>query len=156
DFTIAPSAPSANTPVQFDASKSCAGPLDSSGACPPSAGTITSYSWNFGDGGSASGRTATHTFAIQQTYLVTLTVTNDRGISQSTPKSITVGAGVGPTASFVFSPSQPAPGQQIVFNADASRAGPGHTIVQYSWIFGDGGSAEGFVVSHTFTTEGTY
>src|SRR5262249_26852850 len=119
-------------------------------------GAIASYRWDFSDGGTASGRLATHTFAVQQTYSVTLTVTNDRGVAASTTKQISVGAGVGPTAVFVFSPTQPAPGQSIVFNADGPRAGPAHTIVQYSGISGDGSRAEGSVVQHAFTVAGTY
>ena len=76
--------------------------MGAGGACPVSAGTIVSYDWDFGDGGFSTGRTASHTFNVQQTYTVTLTVTNDRGVRASTPKAVSVGAGVGPKASFVL------------------------------------------------------
>ena len=42
-------------------------------------GTITSYSWNFGDGTTGTGVNPTHTYATPNTYAVTLTVTNNNG-----------------------------------------------------------------------------
>lgn len=53
-------------------------------------GAIVSYSWNFGDGGSASGVTASHNYASAGTFTVTLTVTDDDGASNSTSQSVTV------------------------------------------------------------------
>lgn len=42
-------------------------------------GTIASYAWNFGDGTSASGATAGHTYGTAGTYRIALTVTDARG-----------------------------------------------------------------------------
>jgi hypothetical protein len=42
-----------------------------------------------------------------------------------------------PVASFIYSPSAPAPGETITFDASSSYA-TGGTIVQYRWDFGDG------------------
>src|SRR5262249_22111737 len=42
-------------------------------------GTITSYTWAFGDGSSGSGAAVSHTYAAGATYAVTLTVVDDRG-----------------------------------------------------------------------------
>jgi PKD repeat protein len=47
----------------------------------------SSYAWSFGDGGSASGVTASHSFAPRQTYTVTLTVSNGT-TNNSTAKSV--------------------------------------------------------------------
>lgn len=158
-FTIAPSTPAANTPVQFDASPSCAA-RTVDGQCPAAAGQIASYMWNFGDGTTGTGRTATHTFRAQQTYLVTLTVTNDRGLT-STPftQSINVGAGAVPTAAFTASPTAPQPGQAVHFDASVSKAGAGHNIVRYVWNFGDGAErldTNTPTATHIFASEGTY
>src|SRR5438874_5690972 len=46
-------------------------------------GTITSYRWDFGDGASASGATASHAYATAGTYTAKLTVTDDRGAQAS-------------------------------------------------------------------------
>lgn len=42
-------------------------------------GTILSYHWDFGDGTNGTGDVVTHAFADEDTYLVTLTVTDDTG-----------------------------------------------------------------------------
>jgi PKD repeat protein len=42
-------------------------------------GPIANYSWNFGDGASATGVTAQHRYTKGGTYQVTLTVTDNQG-----------------------------------------------------------------------------
>ncbi len=42
-------------------------------------GTIVNYAWEFGDGGTASGVTAQHTYTVDGVYTITLTVTDDCG-----------------------------------------------------------------------------
>ena len=42
-------------------------------------GSITSYSWDFGDGSTAGGSTASHTYAASGDYVVTLSVTDNGG-----------------------------------------------------------------------------
>lgn len=146
-FTFTPTAPVDHQRVLFDASLSQA----------PSNNPIASYQWSFGDGGTASGRTATHEFNTPGTYIVSLTITDAYGRSASTSQILNVSAGVNPTATFAFSPTDPLPGVQVNFNASASRAAPGRTIVSYSWDFGDGKpGASGPVVSHTYTAFGNY
>jgi large repetitive protein len=132
-FTFAPIAPTANIPVQFDASASCG---SGSGGC--SSGSIVSYEWDFGDGAGATGRLSSHAYSSARTYSVTLTVTNDRGVKASTTKQVTIGGGASPTAVFVFSPTPVTVGTEIYFDASGSRAAAGHTIANYSWNWGDG------------------
>jgi PKD repeat protein len=65
---------------------------DGSGSSDPD-GQIATYAWDFGDGGTGSGATASHTYAAAGTYTVKLTVTDDGGLTDSTTKSVTVTAG---------------------------------------------------------------
>lgn len=147
-FTFAPTTVAAFSSVTFDASTTASDGV----AC----GTRCSYSWAFGDGGTANGMIAPHEFRSVGTFAVQLTVTNGRGQSASTVQTITVGASQPPTASFAFSPAEPAPGQTVFFNASASRAAPGRRIVSYGWDFGSGRTGEGVTVSKGYTDPGSY
>ena len=67
---------------------------------------ITSWLWDFGDGGGGTLQNPTHTYDTAGTYTVTLTVTTYVG-SHSETKSqyITVNPPVSPTAAFVAEPT---------------------------------------------------
>ena len=65
--------------------------VDGSGSSDPD-GTVASYAWDFGDGGSETGATASHAYAVAGTYTVTLTVTDNAGATGSTATSVTVTA----------------------------------------------------------------
>ncbi len=56
----------------------------------PDDGSITTYSWTFGDGATATGVTATHTYAANGSYEITLIVTDDKGASNSTSVTVDV------------------------------------------------------------------
>ena len=60
-------------------------------------GSIAATAWNFGDGGTATGTTASHTYATAGTYTITQTVTDNGGATGSTTRSVTV-AGTPPPA----------------------------------------------------------
>jgi len=53
-------------------------------------GQEVGYSWNFGDGGTATGRTVTHTFSTWGTFQVALTITDNIGRSDTVTKPIEV------------------------------------------------------------------
>lgn len=55
-------------------------------------GTIAGASINFGDGSSAAGPTASHTYSAAGVYTVTATVTDNAGTSSSTSSTVTVKA----------------------------------------------------------------
>jgi PKD repeat protein len=127
-FTMSPEKAVMNASVIFDASTSSPG---------VGASEITSYSWDFGDGILASGRTVTHTFTSQQTFMVKLTVTNNRGLTDTTTVPTAVQAPVLPVADFVFGPTPVHAGSPVNFTS-TSTTPSGVGITSYSWDFGDG------------------
>ncbi len=64
--------------------------VDGTGSSVPD-GAIASWSWEFGDGHTADGATATHTYAEAGTYTIRLTVTSNAGAVAATTQQVTVG-----------------------------------------------------------------
>jgi PKD repeat protein len=151
--------------VLFDGSGSCPRGVDTAGVCLPPSGagaTITNYLWSFGDGSTATGQTAAHTFTSVGTFNVTLTVTNDRGVQGSSSQIVSTTVTTAPSGDITISPTSPVAGDAVLFNADGILAAPGHSIVQYSWDFGDpnpgpgGNTASTSRASHVYGAVGSY
>jgi len=117
-------------------------------------GTIVSYSWNFGDGMTATGVTTSHSYAIAGSYMVTLTVTDNSGSTGMSSASKTI-TDRSPTASFTFTPANPTVGQTVTFDGSTSFD-PDGTITNYSWTFGDGGTGTGVTTTHAYAAAGAY
>ena len=65
--------------------------VDASGSS-ATGGSISSYRWDFGDGGVAAGVTTSHAFPAAGTYIVTLTVTDSGGLTTTSSSAVTVAA----------------------------------------------------------------
>jgi PKD repeat protein len=146
-FTMSPVTASTGERVFFNASASTAA----------IGREIKKYEWNLGTSGSiASGVIVSKTYDIEGIYTITLTVTDDIGQSGTASQQLTLGQGGpgGVNASFNFSPTDPAPGATVFFDASASSSS--HDIREYRWNFGDGDTGSGKNASHTFDGPGTY
>ena len=99
----------------------------------------TSWSWNFGDGGTSTLRNPSHTYHTAGTYTVTLTAINSAGSDGETKTGyITVNPSViAPVAAFTGSPRTITAGQNVQFT-DQSTNNP----TSWSWSFGDGGQVQ--------------
>jgi PKD repeat protein len=121
-----------------------------------SSAQVATFFWDFGDGDTAVGQTVQHTFDRPGTFVVTLALIDTLGRTNSVQRGVTVGQGQLPTATFFASPANPIIDQTINFNGSGSTAEPGHTIVDYSWNFGDGTLGSGPLTTHSYSQSGTY
>jgi len=126
--------------------------FNGSGSSDPD-GTITSYAWNFGDGTSGSGVTVSHSYAKPGTYTVTLTVTDNGGLT-AIDTAVVTASNRPPVAN--AGPDQVAPVNQAVSFSGSGSSDPDGTIASYAWNFADGNSGSGISVSHAYANAGTY
>jgi PKD repeat protein len=113
-------------------------------------GTIVSYAWDFGGLATATGATASYTFAADGTYTVALTVTDDGGQTGTVSQQVTV-VNQAPVASFTVACTDLA----CTFDGTGSTDADG-TIATYAWDFGGLATATGATASYTFAAAGTY
>ena len=110
-----------------------------------------SYAWNFGDSSTGSGSPVSHVYQTAGVYTVVLTVTDTAGHVASASNTVTVTSPL--SASFTYSPSNPAPLTNVQFTATTTGGtGP----YGYSWDFGDGTTGTGASASHLYLLPGTY
>ena len=116
-----------------------------------STGSITSWSWTFGDGGTSTSQNPSHQYTSAGTYNVTLTVTGPGGSDGEIKNGyITVNACIPPTAGFVGSPTSGDYPLSVTFTNQSTGA------TSYSWNFGDGGTSTSTNPGHTYTSAGTF
>jgi VCBS repeat-containing protein len=132
---------------------------DFTGGCLPmginftdkSTGMISSWSWNFGDGGTSTTQNPSHIYTASGTYTVTLTVSGACGSNFKTKSSyITIYAPS--VANFTTTPNKGNIPLSVNF-VDISTG----TITSWSWNFGDGTTSTAQnPPTHTYTTAATY
>ncbi|MEP7097400.1 MAG: PKD domain-containing protein [Dokdonella sp.] len=117
-----------------------------------SGGTIGTHSWTFGDGGTSTATSPSHTYATAGTYSVAEKVTDSvSGSSNTKTQSVTVAsAGGTPTANFGFVTNG------LVATFTDSSTDSGGTISAHAWTFGDGATSTATSPSHTYAAGGTY
>jgi PKD repeat protein len=149
-FTSSPASPDMGQTVTFDASTT----TDEGAVC-----NSCSFTWDFGDGSTGTGRVVTHVFSAAGTYTVTLTAVDSVGTSSApATRTVTVAGTTIPTnLSVTASPNPPIAKQAATFTATATAA-PNHHIVsyQFSWGDGDTNTTSSAVIQHTYSQSGSY
>ena len=109
-------------------------------------GEIVSYQWNFGDGSVSTESYVTHYFSEEGTYVVSLKVTDNDGISNTTAQEMNV-----ITANYLPVPVMNCISEKIfTVSCDASQSyDQDGQIVAYEWDFHDGNTAAGEVIEYT-------
>jgi uncharacterized repeat protein (TIGR01451 family) len=114
-----------------------------------SAGSLLTYTWDFGDGITGTGAIASHTFAAPGIYTATIAARNP--VSQDSAETIVhVEAPITGLSAANSSPT--------VLNASTVFTAylDGGSSPVFSWEFGDGASGIGQVVTHTYPAAGSY
>ena len=114
-------------------------------------GNIASYAWDFGGGNTSTDSKPTYTFATAGDKTVSLTVTDNKGGTNTVTKTVHVDNSA-PTADFTSTVN----GKQVSFDGTPSSDVDG-TIASYAWDFGDGSPVDttsGVNVSHTYAAAG--
>jgi PKD repeat protein len=152
DPNQAPTAAASATPLTGKAplvvTFSSAGSTDSDGS-------IVSYAWDFGDGGTSSLANPSHTYTLPGTYTAQLVVTDDNGATDTATVTITAVPNQPPVAGVNAAPQSGARPLVVAFSS-ASSVDPDGTIVSYAWNFGDGNTSTAANPTHTYTTAGTF
>jgi len=118
--------------------------------------TLATYVWDFGDGTRTEGVTVTHAFQIPGSYGVTLTVTDEAGLSHSsavglriTPPNLAPQAVISTDVTSGYAPLA------VVF--DGSRSvDPDGAVIAHRWDFGDGRVVTGPMVRREFSRPGVH
>lgn len=139
-----------NPVAGFTNSEACLGlPSSFTDNSTVSTGTISQWSWDFGDGGSSTQQNPSNVYASQNSYSVSLTVTSDVGCIDSYTAISNVIAS--PIASFIYSPSEPTIYSPTVNFFNTSTAG------SVAWDFGDGQTSSEAQPIHTYpSSQGIY
>lgn len=121
------------------------------------AGTnVVSVAWTFGDGSTATGSTATHTYTSGGEFEVNAQITLTGGAIVRAREDLHVtGPGTGDpgttTIDFTFAPSAPAAGEAVVFTAIGASSGG-----TFNWKFPGDVRKSGTVVTFTFAAAGSF
>ena len=121
-------------------------------------GSISSYAWDFGDGGTATGSTATHNYGAPGVYTAKLTVTDNSGLTGSITKQITAtsASNLPPVAKAGATPKNGTAPLAVAFSS-AGTNDPDGTVASYEWTFGDGSPKDTSAnPNHTYTVAGNY
>jgi len=128
-------------------------------------GMVVNYTWNFGDGSQAYFALVNHIFtltqAVQKDFTVTLTVTDNQGLPNTTSVTVTITPPVPPNlrpkAVLTASATCVTTNAPVHLSASGS-ADPDGTISAngFSWSFGDGELGTGIDIYHSYSRPGIY
>ena len=157
-FQRPPVEPIAGEPVRFNGTLS----VDPDGQ-------IVGFAWDFDGDGNADSTAplAEYTFAGPGAYMISLTVTDNDGNTDTIVGTIIVAAPPEeivephsiqpPVADFAYMPASPSPGDSVLFNGTFSSDFDGE-VISFAWDFDGDGTIDSTnsVAEHSFSEAGTY
>jgi PKD repeat protein len=118
-----------------------------------SAGNVSTYYWNFGDGTYSALENPVHTYTWPGTFTVSLTVTGPGGSDTETKTSLINTNVQAPDADFSASPTTGLNPLHVFFTDQSTG---NLTGITYAWNFGDGATSTAQNPDHTYTADGLY
>jgi len=115
-------------------------------------GTISAWSWDFGDGNTSTAQNPVHQYTSSGQYTVSLTITDEFG-SDTMTRTNYIAIDVPPTAAFVSDIQSAGTNENITFTDQSTSFG---TISVWSWDFGDGNTSTLQNPVHQYTSTGNY
>jgi len=119
-----------------------------------SPGTVASWAWDFGDGGTGFLQNDNHSFVFNGAYPVCLTIVSTDSCTDIYCDTIHVTC-IQAACSAAFAWSFSTDGCPEVDFSDSSFASPG-TIAAWNWSFGDGGNSSTQNSTHTYSFDSSY
>ncbi|MEA2336374.1 MAG: hypothetical protein QOE82_381, partial [Thermoanaerobaculia bacterium] len=116
--------------------------------CSDTSTGATSWSWNFGDGGTSTLQNPAHVYSAPGTYTIQLTASGSGGQSFAS-RSVSVTSGI--ASDFTFSPAAPTTQTNITFSDRSSGS-----VASWLWSFGDGSSSTSQNPTKRYTSAGNY
>ena len=146
-FTITPAIPHPGTLAAFSAM----------GTSDPNHDAIA-YSWSFGDGATAEGANVTHVYETGGTYTVSLTVRDAKGGVSQLDRELLVRVTSLPVADFsvLAAPDETVVRAKTVLTFLDESSDADGDIETWDWDFGDGKTASGISVNHSYRKAGQY
>jgi parallel beta-helix repeat protein len=148
-----------NRPPDPSFSHTCSG-LDcefDGSASADSDGTVTGHEWEFGDEGTAAGPKVSHRYAAPGEYAVVLSVSDDSAAVGTLERTVVVEETEPDSTNELPSASITVSCSDLVCSLDGSGSSdPDGLIASYKWTLGDGSTATGEKVEHTYSQAGTY
>lgn len=111
---------------------------------------VTSWEWDFGDGGSSFVQNPAHTYTVQGTYTVKLMITTSSGCRDTLTLTNAVQVGSKPLAAFTATPNPVCARQPVQFTDLSAPAD------EWLWDFGDGSISTLQNPVHIFTDTGYF
>jgi len=120
--------------------------------------SVSSYSWDFGDGNTDTGKLVSHSFSTPGTFDVVLTAADGAGNTGTSTLSVVVQDITPPSVNFNWSYVDDEgvtrdfvaiEGVPVNFNAGITSDNSGDSLT-YEWDFNDGTNKQGKEVTHTF------
>ena len=143
-----------NEPPIADFSSSCDGlacSLDGRESEDPD-GEIVSFTWDLGNGESASGSDIAYEYEEPGIYTVKLIVQDDEGATAAYQRTVSTAL---PNEEPVAKFSTSCIDNVCTFDAGSSKD-PDGTITEWAWSLGDGNTATGSDIEHTYQEGGSY